>query len=369
MSAGRGRGRGRGRGGGRGRGRRGARGAGGGAGGDDSYTVEAILNDVTIDGVSMYELKWEGYSSEHNRWVAEWDLDCPELVAEYRRKKVENTADVSPFYKVLQSALEHHPITVVNTVDDVGCPDNFVYINESVYTDDVPRPCTPLLPCECSDGCVAECPCVRAQYYDSAGRVQVPPGMALMECGPACGCGPGCSTRVVQRGSGVKFEIRRYAGKGWGVVARDAVPCGTFVSEYVGELISFEEAEARGFMDAADGLTYLFDIDMACAGNEVADFSIDAKTLGNISHFFNHSCDPNLEIRPVYIEHRDPRLHHLAFFAARDIAPGEELTFDYCPTAADGPAPAGALPAEGSGSGTTFACRCGSTVCRGIIFP
>ncbi|KAJ1734863.1 hypothetical protein LPJ61_000842 [Coemansia biformis] len=325
-----------------------------------SYVVEAILADVTIGDVSMYELKWEGYSSEHNRWVAEWDLSCPELLAEYKRTKVENTADVGPFYRVLQAAKELHPITVTNTVDGVGCPEGFAYINESIYSDDVPRPCTPMFPCECEDGCVTDCPCVRDRYYDDRGRVQVGISAALMECGPTCRCSRTCSTRVVQNGSGVKFEIRRFARKGWGVVAREAIVRGTFVAEYVGELITFEEAESRGLADTAMGLTYLFDVDMACSGGDTADFSIDAKTQGNVSHFFNHSCMPNMEIRPVYIEHRDPRLHRLAFFAARDIAAGEELTFDYSPASNDG---AGACD-----GGAMFACQCGTAACRKTIF-
>ncbi|KAJ2684314.1 hypothetical protein H4R19_006904 [Coemansia spiralis] len=323
------------------------------------YVTEAILNDVTIGNVHMYELKWKGYPSDHNQWVAEWDLSCPDLLAEYKRNKVENTADVGPFYAVLQNAAEHHPITVTNTVDGVGCPENFVYVNDSVYSDDVARPCTPMFPCECSDGCVADCPCVRDRYYDEQGRVRVDVKVALMECGPTCRCTSSCSTRVVQKGSSVKFEIRRFPRKGWGVVAREATLRGTFIAQYVGELITFEEAEERGLADSAMGLTYLFDVDMACSSGETADFSIDAKTQGNISHFFNHSCAPNMEIRPVYIEHRDPRLHHMAFFAARDIAAGEEFTFDYSPGSSDGAA---------DDDGAKFACQCGAPSCRGTIF-
>ncbi|KAJ2797353.1 hypothetical protein H4R21_004351 [Coemansia helicoidea] len=329
------------------------------------YVTEAILNDVSIDGVRMYEIKWKGYPSDHNQWVAEWDLSCPELLAEYTRNKVENTADVSAFYKVLRSANEHHPITVSNTVDGVGYPENFVYINESVYSDDVPRPCTPLFPCECTDGCVGDCPCVRDRYYDDQGRVQVGTGVALMECGPTCRCASNCSTRVVQNGSSVKFEIRRFARKGWGVVTREATARGTFIAEYVGELITFEEAEERGQADTLTGLTYLFDVDMACSSGETADFSVDAKTQGNISHFFNHSCEPNMEIRPVYVEHRDPRLHRMAFFAARDIAAGEELTFDYSPGTSGG---GGGAADAVAGDSTMLTCYCGTASCRRTIF-
>ncbi|KAJ2800854.1 hypothetical protein H4R20_003905 [Coemansia guatemalensis] len=319
------------------------------------YKVEAILNDAFVDGVQFYEIKWKGYPDSHNNWVTEWDLGCPEILAEYNRTRTQNTADVGQFYKILKAAAEHHPITVRNTVDQVGYPEDFEYINESVYSDEVPRPCSPMFPCECKDRCTADCPCIRERYYDKDGRVQVEAGTALMECGPKCGCGKDCSTRVVQQGSGVKFEIRRFAHKGWGVVTRAAIARGTFIGEYVGELISFEEAEERGLADSAMGLTYLFDVDMACTGGEVADFSIDAKMQGNITHFFNHSCQPNMVTHPVYVEHRDPRLHRMAFFAACDIPAGEELAFDYSPAGSDG-------------GGARFDCFCGAPSCRGSIF-
>ncbi len=35
---------------------------------------------------------------------------------------------------------------------------------------------------------------------------------------------------------------------------------GTFISEYVGEIITNEEAERRGMIYDSDGMTYLFDL-------------------------------------------------------------------------------------------------------------
>jgi hypothetical protein len=73
---------------------------------------------------------------------------------------------------------------------------------------------------------------------------------------------------------------------------------------------------------------------------------------GNIDDFINHSCEPNcrVEFRP------DGRAMSVAL---RDIAPGEELTFDYATTTTrEG---LQAFPAW------RFACACGTPACRGEV--
>ncbi|KAJ1815672.1 hypothetical protein LPJ75_002288, partial [Coemansia sp. RSA 2598] len=325
--------------------------------GDDSsgeYEVEAIVADALVGGVHFFEVKWKGYSLSDTTWTTKENMkNCMGILKEYMQQRKENTADLSEFYLLLQEA-KASIITVTNTVDAVGCPENFTYINESIYSEQIPRPCTPLFTCKCADQCRGDCGCVRERYYDSNGLVRVDPSVPLMECGPWCACGDECVTRVVQKGSDVRFGIFRTRDKGWGVMARQMIRKGAFVAEYVGEVITFDEAERRGILDAELGVTYIFDLDKSFPSGEVADFSIDAKTHGNVSHFFNHSCDPNMEIRQVFVEHRDPRLHRLAFFAVRDIEPNDELTFDYNPT-------------KSSRVDSSTECHCGALNCRGYI--
>ena len=50
--------------------------------------------------------------------------------------------------------------------------------------------------------------------------------------------------------------------------------------------------------------------------------------MGNSSRLFNHSCDPNLELRLVAAVGVSP-VPRVVFFAKRDIAVGEELTWKY----------------------------------------
>ncbi len=57
--------------------------------------------------------------------------------------------------------------------------------------------------------------------------------------------------------------------------------------------------------------------------------TVDSALMGNYTRFFNHSCDPNLLHVPTYIDDASILRPLLAFFASRDVMPGEELCFSY----------------------------------------
>ena len=77
----------------------------------------------------------------------------------------------------------------------------------------------------------------------------------------------------------------------------------------------------------AEGRTYLFDLDFNSGSENV--YTVDAAQYGNVAHFVNHSCDPNIAVFNVWIDCLDPDLPRLCVFALRDIIKGEQLTFDY----------------------------------------
>ncbi len=95
-------------------------------------------------------------------------------------------------------------------------------------------------------------------------------------------------------------------GCGWGVKALEKIKKGTFVVEYVGEVITSEQAEERGKKYDAEGRTYLFDLDYNLGQDNP--YTVDAANYGNVSHFINHCCDPNLSIFNVWINCLDPNL-------------------------------------------------------------
>ena len=74
---------------------------------------------------------------------------------------------------------------------------------------------------------------------------------------------------------------------------REFIPKNKFVVEYVGEIITSEEAERRGKMYDSKQQTYLFDLDFY---DEDATFTVDAYHYGNVSHFINHSVSEIIEL-------------------------------------------------------------------------
>lgn len=51
-------------------------------------------------------------------------------------------------------------------------------------------------------------------------------------------------------------------------------------------------------------------------------FVVDAQDRGNIGRFFNHSCDPNMEVQMVFHDTHDIRLPLIAFFTCVDVEAG-----------------------------------------------
>lgn len=75
----------------------------------------------------------------------------------------------------------------------------------------------------------------------------------------------------------------------------------------------------------------------------------------------NHSCNPNCKMLPVSHNHADQGVFGMAFFALKDIAPGDELTFDYHPNWKL----AGPINVDPDAT----KCLCGENNCRGQLWP
>ncbi|XP_049460318.1 histone-lysine N-methyltransferase EHMT1 isoform X1 [Epinephelus fuscoguttatus] len=255
------------------------------------------------------------------------------LQANRRERDARNSRHARTEEKVLHSDIslgqESVPLPCVNAVDSEPYPDDYKYISENCVTSpmNIDRNITHLQYCVCKEDCSASiCMCGQLSlrcWYDKRGCLlpefcrEEPP--LIFECNHACSCWRTCKNRVVQNGLRTRLQLFRTAKKGWGVRAVQDIPQGTFVCEYVGEIISEAEAEMR------QNDTYLFSLD-----DKPEDlYCIDARFYGNISRFLNHMCEPNLFACRVFTTHQDLRFPHIAFFASENIKAGEELGFNY----------------------------------------
>lgn len=254
---------------------------------------------------------------------------------------------------------------VENLVDFGKLPTKFIYINNNKF-----QPSLTMLQkesksgCNCGLECSTSCCCQPRDSsfsYSKKKKLLVKTSEAKMiyECNDACSCGIDCINRVTQQNPNLSLCLfKTINGRGWGVKTLKSIPTGNFVMEYTGEIIDFDEAERRGEKDYNNnGASYLFDLDF----NGDSDvYTIDATHYGNMSRFFNHSCEPNCAIWPVSTKSAHKAVYKLCFFALRKILPNEELTFEYSGS--------GYVDDKKNQSEKREKCTCGAKKCRGYIF-
>lgn len=261
------------------------------------------------------------------------------------------------------------PISVENEFDLEVAPSQFTYIANYLPGPGVSLPEDPPIGCACTQ-CGPKTFCCNAQsdapFAYKLGKLNVPQGTPIYECNKKCQCGDDCPNKVVQKGRQVRLAIyRTNNGCGWGVKAKQCIKTGTFICQYVGEVISSEEAEIRGQKYDADGRTYLFDLDFNDPENCM--YTVDAAMYGNISHFINHSCNPNCAVFAVWGNCLDPNIPILGLFALRDIQAEEEISFSYV-SQSQSRMSKSLHDATSHHASTPTACKCNAANCRKYLF-
>jgi hypothetical protein len=126
-------------------------------------------------------------------------------------------------------------------------------------------------------------------------------------------------TQLWRRGQSEWCDVRGSEIHGHGVYATKPIRKGQKIIEYIGELVDKRESDRRSrhqirrAAGGGAGAVYIFTLSQR--------WDIDGNVPWNTARLINHSCNPNCE---AWIEGRRIFIH-----ALRDIAAGEELTYDY----------------------------------------
>nr|XP_020035658.1 histone-lysine N-methyltransferase SETMAR isoform X3 [Castor canadensis] len=148
----------------------------------------------------------------------------------------------------------------------------------------------------------------------------------VFECNVLCQCSDHCRNRVVQKGLQFHLQVFQTDKKGWGLRTLEFIPKGRYVCEYAGEVLGFSEVQRRINLQTTYDSNYIIALREHVYNGQVMETFVDPTYVGNVGRFLNHSCEPNLLMIPVRIDSMVPKL---ALFAAKDILPGEELSYDY----------------------------------------
>ena len=149
-----------------------------------------------------------------------------------------------------------------------------------------------------------------------------------------------------------KIVARKSPIHGNGVFAVAPIRKGERVIEYKGRRRSHDQVDNDTSGDVESGHTFLFTLN--------DEWVVDANYEGNDARWINHSCDPNCEAVIDEDDGGDTRKDRVFIEALRDIAPGEELSYNYGITLAERHTPR---------LKKIWACLCGSPGCTGTMLP
>ncbi|KAH9604736.1 hypothetical protein KSS87_014348 [Heliosperma pusillum] len=342
-------------------------------------TVENYWAEKGVSGFTVYKFRMKRLGGQPELTTTQVQFirgRVPDTIADLRGLVCDD----------ISGGLENIPIPATNLVDDAPVPTTgFKYCTSVQVSSNLEIP-APRVGCRCGGSCVDPnvCDCARLNgsdfpYVQRDGGRLIQAKDVVFECGPKCGCGATCVNRTSQKGLRFRFEVFRTPKKGWGVRSWDYIPAGSPICEYIGVLKRSDEAnsildnmyifdiDCLQTMKGLDGReTRLGDVsipsevlsDMVDYGTE--EFCIDAVSTGNFARFINHSCEPNLFIQCILSAHHDFRLARVMLFAADNIPPLQELTYDYGYALDSVVGPDGKIK--------QMACYCGAVGCRKRLF-
>lgn len=219
----------------------------------------------------------------------------------------------------------HHFRLLLNLVEDVRqkAPP-YKTLGRSIYTfkkppteslDDAPM-------CVCTEQCGDDC-INRLSFTECYGPAPTPGMTKFTKLTKESNCrlGDECGNRALHQKIYPRFEKFYTQDKGWGLRVLEPVKAGQLVIEYVGEVVNEDEKERRlkdhALNTPEDKNMYIMELSKGVY--------IDARFKGSVSRYINHACDPNCHL----LKWRVKGENRIAITALKDIAAGDELSYDY----------------------------------------
>lgn len=167
-------------------------------------------------------------------------------------------------------------------------------------------------------------------------------------CDPStCPAGANCGNIAFHKRKSPRLKpFYTKDGRGWGLLTREPIASGTFIVEYVGEIIDRKTVERRLDETQREGSSDYYIMGLK------GDYKMDAARKGNLSRFINSSCAPNCATRK-WTDAATGQTH-VGIFAIKDIAAGTEVTYNYCFED---------FGLAGKKRKRSFSCKCGTADC------
>ena len=140
-----------------------------------------------------------------------------------------------------------------------------------------------------------------------------------------------------------RLEAKRSHIHGWGLFTKISMVKHSMLIEYMGEIVyqPIADKRERGYEKSGIGSCYMFRLDRHRI--------VDATMTGCMARFMNHCCMANAYAKVITVTTDHGIDKKIVVFANRDIAAGEEITYDYKFPVEDG----------------SLKCTCGAPNCIG----
>lgn len=278
----------------------------------DMYDEPSTDHEFCVRFFGDYSFAWNGRSSVYSyskneaakALIGDKRQDDAFIEAANWWDKIGKTTDDHELRTIDLDGIETQPIRQVPQYIKI---DSIIPVASARLTKSKDEPCL----CSCS----SEDPCGPTSNCDNR--------TMNIECeAESCPNGWNCKNQCFQRKVSASVRVAFIdEKKGFGLIAEQFIFAGTFVIEYVGELITENERERRQsrkrcqpgpqhyyFMTYAKGLY------------------IDAEKKGSAARFVNHSCDPNCQTQKWTVK----KVDRIGFVALKDIEKVRNFLLNYC---------------------------------------